>query len=87
MIDRQADPKDPTPEDLDLNKVLGKMPSKTYEFTRWVHVQLLLENEMEMCEAGVALVSSFSIVGEMVKDANLLFLTSPERTAASCRQQ
>eukprot|EP00983_Pelagomonas_calceolata_P085665 1156607-Pelagomonas_calceolata.AAC.9 len=34
VLDKLADPKDPIPEDLDLDKVLGKMPSKTYNFSR-----------------------------------------------------
>lgn len=34
VVDKLAPPGTPMPEDLDLNKVLGKMPSKTYNFTR-----------------------------------------------------
>lgn len=36
VVDRDAPPGTPVPEDLDLDKVLGKMPSKTYNFNRRV---------------------------------------------------
>jgi phosphoribosylformylglycinamidine synthase len=34
LIDPNAPPGSPTPEDLDLEKVLGDMPRKTYDLTR-----------------------------------------------------
>jgi phosphoribosylformylglycinamidine synthase len=34
VVDKLAVPGTPVPEDLDLGKVLGKMPSKTYNFSR-----------------------------------------------------
>ena len=34
LKDRNQAPEDPVPVDLDLEKVLGDMPRKTYNFTR-----------------------------------------------------
>ncbi|BDA47656.1 Phosphoribosylformylglycinamidine synthase [Coccomyxa sp. Obi] len=34
LVDKHAPPDSPTPVDLDLEKVLGDMPQKTFEFTR-----------------------------------------------------
>ena len=34
VVDARAPPGAPTPVDLDLDKVLGKMPSKTFKFQR-----------------------------------------------------
>lgn len=34
LVDKQAPPDTPAPVDLDLDKVLGKMPNKTFTFNR-----------------------------------------------------
>ena len=42
LVDKTAPAGTPTPVDLDLEQVLGSMPDKTFEFTRWVVLLLLV---------------------------------------------
>lgn len=43
IVDERAKPSDPVPVDLDLEKVLGDMPAKTFKFDKFNPVRTPLE--------------------------------------------